>query len=218
MAPNGAKVPIVVEVSHPMEPDHYIKRLEVVNERDPIPLKGTFDFSPVNGQAFLAFQARMDEGASEVVVTAECTRHGRWSSRQPLTVADGTGGCASAPLPRTAGADIRPPRIHIPQLVREGRIRRDELIDVQLAIRHPNRTGLAFRDGRFIQQAEPFFLQSVEMFYGAERVSRFTMTPAISDDPFITFRFRPGREDLLKVVFTNSRGQRFEATHSVRLS
>jgi len=161
----------------------------------------------------------MDEGASEVLVTAECTRHGRFSSRQPITVADGTGGCASAPLPaRTDGPDIRPPRIHIPQLVREGRIRRDELIDVQLAIRHPNRTGLAVRDGRFIQQAEPFFVQSVEVFYGAERVSRFALTPAISDDPFITFRLRPTRDETLKVVFTNSRGQRFEASQPIRLS
>src|SRR5207247_4612987 len=42
----GAKVPIVVEMSHPMEPDHYITRLEVVNERDPIPSKGVFHFTP----------------------------------------------------------------------------------------------------------------------------------------------------------------------------
>src|SRR5262249_50262747 len=90
-APHGAKVTVVVEVPHAMEPDHYIKRLEVVNELDPIPLKGVFDFTPANGQAFMAFQARMDEGASEVLVTAECNRHGRFSSRQPITVADGTG-------------------------------------------------------------------------------------------------------------------------------
>ena len=218
-ASNGAKVPIVVEMSHPMEPDHYITRLEVVNERDPIPSKGVFHFTPANGQVFLAFQARMDEGTSQVSVTAECTKHGRWSSTQSITVADGTGGCASAPLPaRTGGPDIHPPRIRIPQLVREGRIRRDALIDVQLAIRHPSRTGLAVRDGRFIQHSEPFYLAELEVFYGAERVSRFAMTPAVSDDPFITFRLRAGREESLQVRFTNSRGQRFEATHPVPLS
>src|SRR5437899_10723512 len=51
---NGAKVPIVVEMSHPMEPDHCIARLEVTNERDPIPSKGVFHFTPANGQVFLA--------------------------------------------------------------------------------------------------------------------------------------------------------------------
>ena len=216
---NGAKIPIVVEMSHPMERDHYIKRLEVVNEGDPIPAKGTFDFSPANGQMFLAFQARMDEGTSEVLVTAECTRHGRWSRRQPIKVADGAGGCASAPLPaRARGLDIHPPRIRIPQLVRDTRIRRDELIDVQVAIRHPSRTGLALRNGVFVQQAEPFYLARLEVFYGPDRVSDFMLTSAVSDDPFITFRLRAGREESLRVLVTNSRGQRFEATHPVRLS
>ena len=31
---NGAKVPVAVEMSHPMEPGHYITRISVVNERD----------------------------------------------------------------------------------------------------------------------------------------------------------------------------------------
>jgi len=216
---NGAKVPIVVEISHPMEPEHGITRLEVVNERDPVPSKGVFHFTPANGQVFLAFQARMNEGASKVAVTAECTRHGRWSSAQAITVVEGEGGCADAPLPaRTPGPDIRAPRIRIPQLVREGRIRRDELIDVQVAIRHPSRTGLALRQGGFVQQAEPFYLARLEVFYGAERVSHFVLTSAVSDDPFITFRLRAGREEPLKVLFTNSRGQRFDATHPIRLS
>ena len=40
---------------------------------------------------------RMNEGASKVAVTAECTRHGRWSSAQAITVVEGEGGCADAP-------------------------------------------------------------------------------------------------------------------------
>jgi len=216
---NGAKIPIVVEMSHPMERDHSITSLEVVNERDPVPSKGVFHFTPANGQVFLAFQARMSEGASRVAVTAECSRHGGSSSTQSITVVEGEGGCADTPLPaRTPGPELRPPRIRIPQLVREGRIRRDELIDVQVAIRHPSRTGLALRNGAFVQQAEPFYLARLEVFYGTDRVSDFMLTPAVSDDPFIAFRVRAGREELLKVLFTNSRGQRFQATHPIRLS
>jgi len=44
------------------------------------------------------------------------------------------------------------------------------------------------------------------------------LTSAVSDDPFITFRVRAERKEPLKVLFTNSRGQRFEATHPIRLS
>jgi len=93
-----------------------------------------------------------------------------------------------------------------------------EVIDVQLTMRHPNRTGLAFRSGKFVQESEPFHLTGMEVTYGAERVSRFAMTSALSDDPFITFRLRVAREGLLRIVLTNSRSQRFEATHHVRLA
>src|SRR5438445_10207435 len=109
---NGAKVPIVVEISHPMEPEHGITRLEVVNERDPVPSKGVFHFTPANGQVFLAFQARMDQGVSEVAATAECTLHGRWTSARSVTIPPAAGGCAgSAPPPGTTSATQRvPPR------------------------------------------------------------------------------------------------------------
>jgi len=216
---NGDKVPIAVEMTHPMEPGHYVTSVHVVNERDPVPSKGVFHFSPGNGQVYLSYQARLDHGRSDVLVMAECNLHGRWSSTQSVTIPDGKGGCAAAPPPgRTAGAEILPPRIRIPQLVKHGRIRRDEIIDVQLVIRHPNRTGLAVRNGKFVQEAEPFYLREMEAFFGAERVSRFATTSALSDDPFITFRLRAMREGLLRVLLTNSRGQQFEATHHVRLS
>ena len=44
------------------------------------------------------------------------------------------------------------------------------------------------------------------------------MTSALSDNPFIAFRLRARGEDLLRVVLTNNRGQRFEAAHPIRFS
>jgi len=217
---NGAKVPVVVEMAHPMEAGHHVTRVEVLNERDPVPSKGAFHFTPANGQVYLAFQARVDQGVSEVSVTADCNLHGAWSLARSINVPDGAGGCAgAAPLPgRTGDAEILPPRIRIPQLVKHGRIQAGEVIDVQVLIRHPSRTGLAGRDGRFVQVSEPFHLQTMEVFYGAERVSWFAMTSALSDDPFITFRLRAGRDAPLRVLLTNSRGRQFQATHPLRVS
>jgi hypothetical protein len=48
-------------------------------------------------------------------------------------------------------------------------------------------------------------------------VSRFELTPALGDDPFITFGVR-AREGVLRVLVRNSRGQRFEASHEIHLS
>ena len=63
---NGDRVPITIEMGHPMEPAHHITRVIVVNERDPVPLKGIFELTPASGLAHVAFQARIDEGASDV--------------------------------------------------------------------------------------------------------------------------------------------------------
>ena len=43
---NGNKVPLVVEMSHPMEPEHYMRSIEVANARDPVPSKGVFRSRP----------------------------------------------------------------------------------------------------------------------------------------------------------------------------
>lgn len=220
VAGNGAKVPVVVEMAHPMEPGHYITSVEVTNERDPVPSKGVFHFTPANGQVYLSFQGRMDHGISEVLVTAECSVHGRWASTRSVNIPAGGGGCAdpSPPPSRARDDDIRPPAIRIPQLLKRGRIRPDEIVLVQLLTRHPNRTGLTIRGGTFVQQSEPFYLSEIELFYGEERVSRFEGSPALSDDPFISFALRARREGLLRALLTNSRGQRFEAVQPIRFA
>ena len=217
---NGAKVPVVVEMAHPMEPDHYITSVHVVNPRDPVPSKGVFYFTPANGQVYLAFQARMDDGVSGVSVVAECNLHGRWSTMESVNVVEGAGGCAGvAPPPGPRAADaIRPPSIRIPAAVRGDPIRPDGIIDVQVKIKHPNRTGLIARNGEFFQESEPFYITDLSVFYGRERVSRYATTAALSDDPFITFRLRAGRGGPVRVVLTNNRDQRFEAVSEIRVS
>ena len=207
---NAHKVPIVVEMSHPMTPDHYVTKVEVVNETDPIPSKGTFRFTPANGAVYVGFQARMDDGDSDVTVTAECNRHGAWAIRRRITIAEDSEGCAGTapPRARTAGADIHPPEIRIPELVERGRIRRGDIIHPQLKIRHPNRTGTS----------ESLHLKDLEVWFAGQRVSRFELTPALSDDPFISFALLASREGLLEVRLANNRGQRFEAAHEIGFS
>jgi len=117
-----------------------------------------------------------------------------------------------------SGAEIHPPEIRIAELVQHGRIRRGELIHPQLKIRHPNRTGLAESNGSFVQASEPLYLQQMEVWFGGERVSRFELTPALSDDPFITFALLASREGPLEVRLVNNRGQRFETVQEIHFS
>jgi sulfur-oxidizing protein SoxY len=214
---NGAKVPIVVEMDRPLTPRHHVTTVRVANANDPISSKGTFHFTPENGRVYLAFQARMHDGPSVVAATAECNLHGTISATSPVEIAAGTGGCSGgAPAaPRTRGDDVHAPVIRVPALVERRGIRAGEILLVQVKMRHPNRTGLVFREGRFVQEGEPIHLDALEVLYGEERVSHFALTPALSDDPFFTFALRARRAGRLRVVVTNSRGQRFEATHEL---
>ena len=91
IAEDGSNVPMVISMEHPMEPDHYIKNIQVVSFRDPIVGKGLYHFTPANGQAYLSIQIRMDGGDSEVFVIAECSQHGRWVTSATLKVS--LGGC-----------------------------------------------------------------------------------------------------------------------------
>jgi hypothetical protein len=85
-------------------------------------------------------------------------------------------------------------------------------------MRHPNRTGLARRDGKFVAEAEPFHLREMEVFYGDARVSRFLFTAALSDDPLIAFRLRAGQGGVLRAALVNTRGQRFEARARIEVA
>lgn len=92
IAEDGANVPVVVWLEHhPMEPDHYIKSMQVLNFDDPVVGKGVYHLTPANGQAYLSLQIRSDGGDAEVFAIAECSKHGRWFASKKLKVS--LGGC-----------------------------------------------------------------------------------------------------------------------------
>jgi sulfur-oxidizing protein SoxY len=218
VAGDGATVPVVVEMAHPMEPDHYVATVHVTNARDPVPSKGIFHLTPGNGQVYLAFQCRMHTGSSEVRATVDCTRDGPWSAARPITVPEGAGGCAAPAPAGLAPEAIGAPVIRVPALVKHGAVRRDDLALVQILMRHPSRTGLAFRDGRWLQESEPLYVETIEVRYGADPLCRFELTSALSDNPFIQFRVRARHPGPLHVSVTNSRGRRFEASRELPLA
>jgi sulfur-oxidizing protein SoxY len=220
MTRNGNQVPVVVKMNHPMEQGHYIRRVQFLNESDPIPSKGIFHPTPANGEIYFAFQARMHSGTSTVLAIAECNMHGTWTARQRITIPDGQGGCAtaSAAKPTVANEEILPPVIRIPELVRRGRLATGEMAEVQVKFKHPSRTGLAYENKKFVQVEEPLYLTSMEIFYGESLVSRYEMTAGLSDNPFLKFKLKFTEEKPIRIVFTNSKGWRFSGMTEVVLS
>ena len=90
---DGSQASIVCSVDHPMDEDHYIKSIQIMNFADPIVIKGKFFLTPVNGEAYLSTQIRLSGGEGTVWVIAECNKHGKWAASKKVTVA--AGGCYS---------------------------------------------------------------------------------------------------------------------------
>ncbi|MDR5695744.1 MAG: thiosulfate oxidation carrier complex protein SoxZ [Armatimonadota bacterium] len=109
------------------------------------------------------------------------------------------------------------PKLRLPSTIQKG-----EVIEVKVKIKHPSRTGLRLVEDaktpfeRFVRERPAIYIKTVEVFYGAERISLFELNSSTSDDPLLAFKVRADREAPLKVVFTNNQGKRFEVTEQVR--
>lgn len=205
LADDPVGVPITISVEHPMEPDHYIRRLEVALPTDPVPPKGTFLFTPGSGRASVAYQMRSGQGG-ELVAVAECSRHGRFETRQVVRVAPG--GCAVPPgaAVRERGADPS---------VRADRVRGGGVVPVWATLKHSSHTGLVEKKGKFVPERPPFFVERMTVFVGDTQVSEFLLTPAVSPDPKLRFFVRGEPGKTLRVAFVNNRGQRWEASQQL---
>ena len=88
---DGNQAPIIVQMDHPMEDDHYIKSIQILNFNDPVVIKGQCFFTPKSGEAFVSTQIRLAGGESRVWVVSECNQHGKWAIYKDVKVA--AGGC-----------------------------------------------------------------------------------------------------------------------------
>lgn len=203
LADDPVAIPLTISLDHPMEPDHYITGFEVVLATDPVPKKGRFRFTPLSGRASVAYQIRSGQGG-DLTVVAECSRHGRFETKQSVRVAPG--GCA---LPPGASAQERGGS---PSVRSTGGVKPGEPTPIWASLRHASHTGLTEKKGKFVQERPPFFVERMTVFVGERQVSEFLMTPAVSPDPKIRFFAKADPGQSVRVVFVNNRGERWEAS------
>ncbi|MBI3028947.1 MAG: thiosulfate oxidation carrier complex protein SoxZ [Candidatus Rokubacteria bacterium] len=207
LADDPAAVPFQAALDHPMDPDHFIRSLEVTLATDPVPSKGKFHFTPANGRAWVAFQFRSGIGGV-VTVAGECSRHGRFAGTREVRVVEG--GCATTP-DRTARERIGNPQIRLGRSYRPG-----EVVEVRTRLDHASYTGLALKGGKFVRELPEFYVTRMLVSVDDRRVSEFEMTSAVSANPLIRFPLKIGGGGTLRVVFVNSEGRRWEATQPLR--
>lgn len=203
IADNPSAVPVTVSVDHPMEPDHYIERLELRLPTDPVPDKGTFLLTPMAGRASVSFQMRSGRGG-ELVAVAVCNRHGRFEARQTLEVAQS--GCSGIPPATRAGE---------PRVWTTASAGARGVIPVWAKLLHSSHTGFVESAGRLVRQGEPFFVERVTVYRGSERVVELRLTAALSPDPQLRCFLRAEPGQTLRVVFEDNRGGRWEASRQL---
>jgi len=108
---------------------------------------------------------------------------------------------------------FRQPRMRLPR-----RIRKDELMEVRVKVQHSSHTGLKVVDGEYVNAEPPYYLKTMEVFYGDELACKYDMTSATSPNPLIRFNLRAVKEGPVRVVFENSEGERKETQADVKFS
>jgi sulfur-oxidizing protein SoxY len=208
LAEDSAAVPVQVSVDHPMEPDHYIRSIEVTLDKDPVPWKGKFNFTPGNGRAWVAFTMRSGAGGL-VRAVVECSKHGRFTGTREVRVAEG--GCA------TGGAPIDRARIGNPQLRLPASARAGQVVEARTKVDHDSNTGLVLKGGKLVREQPEFYVKDLLVYMDGEKISEFQMGSAISANPLIRFPVKITKSGTVRVVFVNSEGQRWETSQAVRV-
>ncbi len=208
LAEDSAAVPVQVSVEHPMDPDHYIRSIEVTLDKDPVPWKGKFNFTPGNGRAWVAFTMRSGAGGM-VRAVADCSKHGRFTGTREVRVAEG--GCA------TGGAPVDRVRIGNPQLRLPASARAGQVVEVRTKVDHDSNTGLTLKGGKMVREQPEFYVKDLLVYMDGEKISEFQMGSAISANPLIRFPVKLAKSGTVRVVFVNSEGQRWEASQAVRV-
>jgi sulfur-oxidizing protein SoxY len=201
-------VPIRVGVDHPMEPDHYIQSIEVSIDRDPVPAKGKFLFSPANGRPWAAYQMRSGTGGL-VKAVAVCNRHGEFLASREVRVVDG--GCTTPP-DRGARDRAGSPELRLPRAVKAG-----EPFEVRTRVIHGSHTGLVMKQGKFVRELPEYYVKQMTVWLDDQRVSEFQMTSAVSPNPLIRFPLKVTRPATLRVQFVNSEEQRWDVSQAIRV-
>jgi len=205
-AEDGAVVPVRIHAKFPQTPDRYIKTISLIIDKNPAPLAGKFQFTPKSGRADLALRIRVNE-YSPVRVIAE-TNDGKLFMNSLFVKA--SGGC-SAPV----GTDLDA------AMQRLGKIRfktknitsLDEPIATQLAVSHPNITGMQ-KDQVSLLYIPSHFVTQVVVKFDDEPIFSAETTISVSENPNFRFFFVPEKKGTLTAEITDSKGMKFTQAYA----
>jgi sulfur-oxidizing protein SoxY len=181
---DAAVVPVAIRTRLPAGAGYSISKLYLFIDANPSPISAIFAFGPASGPADVETRVRVD-GYSFVRAVAE-TSDGRLFMTHRFVKA--SGGCSAPPGsdPKAALATMGQMRLATTQ----GDATGQQPVQVQLAIQHPNHTGLAM-DQLTREFTPSHFVRKVDVTYGGKPVFSADVDFSMSENPNFRFWFVP---------------------------
>ena len=206
-ATDAALVPVAIRTRLPAGSTRHVSRLYLLIDANPSPISAIFQFSPRNGRAEIETRVRVDD-YSFVRAIAE-TSDGQLYGVVRFVKA--SGGC-SAP----AGTDAQAAAAALGKMGFrvDGDLNGTQPVLAQLAINHPNHSGLAMDQGT--RQFTPaHYVRKIEVTYEGEPVFAADVDFSISENPNFRFWFMPRGAGELRATVIDSHDRRFAAVHAL---
>ena len=87
VADDGHSVPLVVRVDSPMSDADYVRRIDLVSDKNPVPLVATFFLGPETGRAEIESRLRLN-GTQRVTAIARLSDGSVWFDALDVTVSE----------------------------------------------------------------------------------------------------------------------------------
>lgn len=208
-AEDAAVTPISIHAKFPQTPDHYIKTLWVVIDKNPQPLAGVFHMTREMGRADLAMRIRIDQ-YTNVRAIAEMNNGDMY---MVANFVKAQGGCSAPP-----GSDLEA------ALKRRGKMKfrildqkkHDTLDLAQLLISHPNLTGLQL-DQRTRSYIPADYVKKIIVKYNGIPIMTAETGISISADPSYRFFFKPqSKGGKITAEAVDSKGHKYTHTFDIK--
>jgi sulfur-oxidizing protein SoxY len=87
VADNGHSVPMIVRVDSPMSDVDYVRRIDLISDKNPVPLIATFFLSPETGRAEIESRVRLN-GTQRVTAIAQLSDGSFWYDAADVEVSE----------------------------------------------------------------------------------------------------------------------------------
>lgn len=206
-AEDGALVPIKITAKQPQTKEHFIKSIWLIIDKNPKPLAGAFQFSPLNGKADLAMRIRVDAYSPVRVIAA--TNDDKYYMVSHFVKS--SGGCSAPASTDAATALARLGKIRLKTPI----IKSLELpVQTRLAISHPNTSGLQ-KDQVTTLFIPPHYISKINVKFEGEPIFSAETDISISENPNFKFYFVPTKSGVLTTEVIDTKGNKFTQTRKL---